>query len=130
MVTLGHQSLPPTDLGRIDEETAFVGGEAITNYLKAFRDGPRHFEPRSTHSKMSSASKKKISSIFGGIFKIWVHTVTSLLRTSTVVGVFVGPDIHTCILQLQRNPFLTPEESNTVDRKMREERCFELTRER
>ncbi|GFU50873.1 hypothetical protein TNCV_4460821 [Trichonephila clavipes] len=56
--------------------------------------------------------------------------VTSLLRTSTAVDVFVGPDTHTCILQLQRNPFLTPEESNTVDRKMREERCFELTRER
>ncbi|GFU76248.1 hypothetical protein TNCV_527281 [Trichonephila clavipes] len=35
------------------------------------------------------------------------------------VGVFDGPDTHTCILQLQRNPFLTPEESNPVDRKNR-----------
>ncbi|GFV87908.1 hypothetical protein TNCV_781891 [Trichonephila clavipes] len=49
-----------------------------------------------------------------------------------------GPDTHTCILQLQikrsgvadlATSFLTPEESNTVDRKMKE-RCFELTRER
>ncbi|GFX89228.1 alpha-2 adrenergic receptor [Trichonephila clavipes] len=36
------------------------------------------------------------------------------------VGVFDGHDTNTCILQLQRNPFLTPEESNPVDRKMRE----------
>ncbi|GFW78035.1 retrovirus-related Pol polyprotein from transposon 412 [Trichonephila clavipes] len=57
------------------------------------------------------------------------NSVTSLLQTPTVVGDFVGPDTHTCILQQQRNPFLTPEESNPVDRKMRE-RCFELTRER
>ncbi|GFX66410.1 hypothetical protein TNCV_343841 [Trichonephila clavipes] len=48
-----------------------------------------------------------------------IHHVTSLLRTPTAVGVFVGPDTHTCILQLRRNPFLTPEESNPVDRKMR-----------
>ncbi|GFX31290.1 uncharacterized protein TNCV_2061091 [Trichonephila clavipes] len=59
-----------------------------------------------------------------------VGLVTSLLRTSTAVGIFVGPDTHMCILQLQRNPFLTPEESNTVDQKRREERCFEITRER
>ncbi|GFU02692.1 retrovirus-related Pol polyprotein from transposon opus [Trichonephila clavipes] len=45
------------------------------------------------------------------------------------IGVFGGTDTHTCNLQLQRNPFLTPEESNPVDRKMKE-RCFELTRER
>ncbi|GFW79430.1 hypothetical protein TNCV_3459001 [Trichonephila clavipes] len=49
---------------------------------------------------------------------------------NTAVGIFGGPDTHTCILLLQRNP-LTSEESNPVDRKMRErERCFELTRER
>ncbi|GFU43508.1 hypothetical protein TNCV_406031 [Trichonephila clavipes] len=42
---------------------------------------------------------------------------------------FVGPDTHTCILQVQRNPFLTPEESSPVERKMRQ-RCFELARER
>ncbi|GFY17111.1 hypothetical protein TNCV_1088871 [Trichonephila clavipes] len=48
------------------------------------------------------------------------HSVTSLLRTSRVVGIVVGPDTHTCILQLQRNSFLTPEESNTVDRKRRD----------
>ncbi|GFW60576.1 hypothetical protein TNCV_569221 [Trichonephila clavipes] len=50
----------------------------------------------------------------------FINGVTSLLRTSTAVGIFVGPDTHTCILQLQRNPFLTPEESNTVDRKSRD----------
>ncbi|GFS60184.1 hypothetical protein TNCV_2826921 [Trichonephila clavipes] len=33
------------------------------------------------------------------------------------------PHVH---LAAQRNPLLTPEESNTVDRKMREKRCFEL----
>ncbi|GFW69069.1 transposon Tf2-9 polyprotein [Trichonephila clavipes] len=32
-----------------------------------------------------------------------------------------GSDTHTCILHLQRNPFLTPEESSPVDRKMRGE---------
>ncbi|GFX68162.1 hypothetical protein TNCV_4439851 [Trichonephila clavipes] len=45
------------------------------------------------------------------------------------IGVYGGPDTHTSILQLQRNLFLTPEESNPVDRKMKEG-CFELTRER
>ncbi|GFY36456.1 hypothetical protein TNCV_26541 [Trichonephila clavipes] len=38
---------------------------------------------------------------------------------NTVVGIFGGPDTHTCILELQRNPFLTPGESNPVNRKMR-----------
>ncbi|GFT99893.1 integrase catalytic domain-containing protein [Trichonephila clavipes] len=37
------------------------------------------------------------------------------------------PHVHR-ILQLKHHPFLTPEESNPVDRKMKE-RCFELTRE-
>ncbi|GFW85925.1 transposable element Tcb1 transposase [Trichonephila clavipes] len=56
-----------------------------------------------------------------GIAQSVISSVTSLLRTSTVVGIFVGPDTHTCILQLQRYPFLTPEESNPIDRKMRGE---------
>ncbi|GFT34198.1 transposable element Tcb1 transposase [Trichonephila clavipes] len=55
--------------------------------------------------------------------------VTSLLRNINNCRLLCGPDTHTCILQLRRNPFLTPEESNPVDRKMRE-RCFELARER
>ncbi|PRD33751.1 UNVERIFIED_CONTAM: hypothetical protein NCL1_16699 [Trichonephila clavipes] len=54
------------------------------------------------------------------------------------ICVFGGPDTHTCILQLQikhgggadlATPFLTPEESNSVDWKMKERR-FELTRDR
>ncbi|GFW84363.1 uncharacterized protein TNCV_1132321 [Trichonephila clavipes] len=65
-----------------------------------------------------------------------MYGVTSLLPTG--IGDFGGPDTHTCILELQikrgsvadlETPFLTPEESNPVDRKMKE-RCFELTRER
>ncbi|GFX30349.1 hypothetical protein TNCV_1964551 [Trichonephila clavipes] len=48
------------------------------------------------------------------------YAVDILSLLCKAVGVFVGPDTHTCILQLQRNPFLTPEESNTVDRKMRD----------
>ncbi|GFV43384.1 retrovirus-related Pol polyprotein from transposon 297 [Trichonephila clavipes] len=44
----------------------------------------------------------------------------------SAVEIFGGPDTHTCILQLQRNPFLTPEESNPVDRKMRGRDAFNL----
>ncbi|GFU68062.1 hypothetical protein TNCV_2824051 [Trichonephila clavipes] len=38
--------------------------------------------------------------------------VTSLLRNINSGRLLCGPDTHTCILQLQRNPCLTPEESS------------------
>ncbi|GFX51991.1 hypothetical protein TNCV_3064081 [Trichonephila clavipes] len=59
-------------------------------------------------------------------FKLSKPNFYSILRVystaatpNTAVGIFGGPDTHTCFLQLQRNPFLTLEESNPVDRKMR-----------
>ncbi|GFS64768.1 hypothetical protein TNCV_4685391 [Trichonephila clavipes] len=38
--------------------------------------------------------------------------VTSLLRNINSGRLLCEPDTHTCILQLQRNPCLTPEESS------------------
>ncbi|GFS97490.1 hypothetical protein TNCV_4262721 [Trichonephila clavipes] len=46
--------------------------------------------------------------------------------TPNRIGVLGGPNTHTCILQLQRNPFLTPEELNPVDRKMKERDALNL----
>ncbi|GFU59452.1 hypothetical protein TNCV_1176991 [Trichonephila clavipes] len=36
MVSLGYQSLPPTDLGRVDEEQASSGGRPLHNDLAGF----------------------------------------------------------------------------------------------
>ncbi|GFV71777.1 histone-lysine N-methyltransferase SETMAR [Trichonephila clavipes] len=34
MTSLGHQSLPPTNLGRVDDETASPGGRPLHTYFK------------------------------------------------------------------------------------------------